>query len=33
MRADPEAQAGFSRLLELCEEAAPGSYRVVAEAP
>jgi hypothetical protein len=33
MRANPEAQAGIGRLVALCEEAAPGSFRVVAEAP
>lgn len=33
MRADPRAQAGIQRLVDLCTEATPGSFRVVAEAP
>jgi hypothetical protein len=32
MRQDPQAQAGISRLRELCTEAIPGSFRLVAEA-
>ncbi len=32
MREDPNAQAGIQRLRELCVEATPGSFRVVAEA-
>lgn len=31
MRADPRAQEGIRRLLALCTEANPGSFRVVAE--
>ena len=31
MRADPAAQAGIARLRELCSEARPGSFQVVAE--
>ena len=32
MRQEPRAQAGINRLRELCSEAVPGSFRVVAEA-
>jgi hypothetical protein len=32
MRQDVQAQAGINRLRELCSEAVPGSFRVVAEA-
>ena len=31
MRADPSAQAGIKRIRELCIEATPGTFRVVAE--
>lgn len=31
MRSDPHAQAAISRVRELCTEATPGTYRVVAE--
>lgn len=31
MRLDPTAQQGIKRIGELCTEAAPGSYRLVAE--
>jgi heme-degrading monooxygenase HmoA len=31
MRADPRTPAMIHRLAELCEEAAPGTYRWVAE--
>jgi len=31
MRNNTEAQQGIRKLIELCTEAAPGSYRVVAE--
>lgn len=33
MRNDPDAQAGIHRLVELCTEASPGTFRVVAESP
>ena len=33
MRGDPAAQAAIQRLRELCDEATPGAFRVVAEAP
>lgn len=33
MRNDPRAQAGIQRLIQLCTEATPGTFRVVAEAP
>lgn len=33
MRNDPGAQAGIRRLLDLCTEASPGTFRVVAESP
>ena len=32
MRQNPQAQAGINRLLELCTDAVPGSFRLVAEA-
>jgi heme-degrading monooxygenase HmoA len=32
MRQDAKAQEGIGRLSALCDEATPGSYRVVAEA-
>ena len=32
MRADQSAQAGIARLRELCTEARPGSFKVVADA-
>jgi quinol monooxygenase YgiN len=32
MRANPEAQEGINQLRELCTEATPGGFRVVAEA-
>jgi len=32
MRNDPHAQNGIAKLRELCSEATPGSFRVVAEA-
>ncbi len=32
MRQDASAQAGIKKLGELCMEATPGSYRLVAEA-
>ena len=31
MRQNPQAQAGLSHLRELCTEATPGSFRLVAE--
>lgn len=31
MRQDPAAQAGIDRLRELCTEAIPGSFRLVAQ--
>jgi hypothetical protein len=31
MRGDPRAQGAISRLRELCTDATPGSFRVVAE--
>jgi heme-degrading monooxygenase HmoA len=31
MRADPRAREAIQRVVGLCEEAAPGNYRVVAE--
>jgi len=31
MRQDPQAQAGIGCLRELCTEATPGSFRLVAE--
>jgi hypothetical protein len=33
MRSDPRAQAGIERLVALCAEATPGTFRVVAEVP
>jgi hypothetical protein len=32
MRSDPRAQVGIRRLVDMCTEASPGTYRVVAEA-
>ena len=32
MRNDPRARAAIARLVELCVEASPGTFRVVAEA-
>lgn len=32
MRADPNAGAAIARIVELCDEAQPGTFRVVAEA-
>lgn len=32
MRNNPDAQEGIHKLRELCTEATPGGYRVVAEA-
>jgi len=32
MRTNPRAQAGIQKLRELCVEASPGTFRVVAEA-
>lgn len=31
MRDEPSAQAAIMKIRELCEEATPGSFRVVAE--
>ncbi len=31
MRSDPRAQEGIQKLRELCSEATPGMFRVVAE--
>lgn len=31
MRSNPQAQAAIRRVVELCEQATPASYRVVAE--
>ena len=31
MRNNPEAQQGIRKLIDLCTEATPGSYRLVAE--
>jgi quinol monooxygenase YgiN len=31
MRNNPEAQQGIQKLMDLCSDATPGSYRVVAE--
>jgi hypothetical protein len=31
MRADPNAAAALKRLFDLCDEAAPGNYRLVAQ--
>jgi hypothetical protein len=33
MRGAPHAQAGIRKLIDLCTEATPGTYRVVAESP
>lgn len=33
MRESPRAQEGIRKLMELCTEATPGSFRVVAESP
>ena len=33
MRADASAQSGIKRIRELCIEATPGTFRVVAESP
>ena len=33
MRNDPQAKAGIQRLVGLCTDATPGTFRVVAEAP
>lgn len=33
MRSDPRAKAGIQRLIGLCTEATPGTFRVVAEVP
>ncbi|MEX0648935.1 MAG: hypothetical protein WEA56_01530 [Balneolaceae bacterium] len=33
MRNNPQAQEGIQKLIDLCTEAAPGSFRVVAESP
>ncbi len=30
MRADPEAQAGIERLMQMCDDATPSAFRVVA---
>lgn len=32
MRTDPRSQAGIQRLVDLCTEATPGAFRVIAEA-
>jgi hypothetical protein len=32
MRENPQAQAGIKRLRELCSEAVPGSFQLVAQA-
>lgn len=32
MRSDPRARAAIDRLVDLCVEASPGTFRVVAEA-
>lgn len=29
MRADPDAQAGLKRLMDLCDQATPGGFRLV----
>lgn len=31
MREDPRAQAGIKKVRELCTEATPGTFRVIAE--
>lgn len=33
MRNDPQAKAGIQRLVGLCTEATPGTFRLVAEVP
>lgn len=33
MRESPRAREGIRKLVELCAEATPGSFRVVAESP
>lgn len=33
MRRSPEAEAALGRLLQLCTEATPGAFRLVAEVP
>lgn len=33
MRSNPRAQTGIQRLISLCAEATPGTFRVVAEVP
>src|SRR5437870_13550836 len=33
MRSDPAAQEAMRKARELCEEAAPGSYRLIAHVP
>lgn len=33
MRNDPRAQAGIQRLVDLCTEATPGTFRLAAEVP
>jgi hypothetical protein len=33
MRDDPQAQAGIQRIMDLCTEATPGAFRLVAESP
>jgi hypothetical protein len=33
MRNDPQAQAGIQRIMDLCTEATPGTFRLVAEVP
>jgi hypothetical protein len=33
MRSDPQAQAGIQRIMDLCTEATPGTFRLVAEVP
>jgi heme-degrading monooxygenase HmoA len=33
MRNNPQAQAGIQRVVDLCTEATPGTFRLVAESP
>ena len=33
MRSDPRAQGAIQRLIDLCTEATPGTFRLVAEVP
>ena len=33
MREDPQAQAAIEKLRQLCTEAKPGMFRVIAESP